>query len=166
VHADVDLDAVSAQGVGERLAERGGVVVMTLDTMPADGPTLDVLRPYPDPAGRQRVIDAMEDVNRGYEAIAASYPNVVVVSPFRESFDPYKNVDARGNVQFNGQRLQALQTSNDPRAVRLKDGHFSTILNGIIADHMFIEPMNEAFGFDFEPFSEDEILEIALGESP
>jgi hypothetical protein len=64
-------------------------------------------------------------------------------------------------MTVGGVQIDSSSPGNDPYHAQLPDNHIGTVGSGLLANMLFIEPFNAAFGLNIELFSEAEILQIA-----
>ena len=64
-----------------------------------------------------------------------------------------------------GELMNLIEHSNEPHHLRLGEGpyagHAGTVMNGILANELFIEPFNKAYDLGIEPLSDEELLRNA-----
>jgi ABC-type amino acid transport substrate-binding protein len=134
-------------------------VAITLFTQWEMDPTLAQL--YPDAGRRSRVTAAIDAVNAGLLAMAATR-SVAVVNQNEFGAALLPKLDAEGFYHLGGQRIDFLHHGDEPHHSRLGDRqHAGTIMNGLAANYYFIDTFNRAFGFDLLPLSDEEILREA-----
>ncbi len=153
----IAIDTVLAAG------PEGFIVAQLVDyTLPS--PT--ILANYPDPAKRQRVIDAVQLVNAGLVAVAQTR-NIVLIDIQALSASIYGTIDQNGFLNIGGELIDAFNPGNEPHHSILGDtsGHAGTVANGLFANLLFIDILNNSFGTSLVPFSDEEILNAA-GISP
>jgi hypothetical protein len=116
----------------------------------------------PDPVGRQRVSDALEKTNAGIKAMAAER-GVKIVDLSAFTYILLDQIDENGFLIVGGERINILERGNEPHYLRLDDnvGHPGTVISGIMANSLIIEPFNQEYDLNITPFSDEEILEYA-----
>ena len=122
----------------------------------------DTLRRFPHPAGRRRVSEAIRKVNAGIDALAEE--RGIAVADINEfSLSLLVRMDQHGNLNVGGELINILERGNDPHHLQLKDrsGHMGTVLSGLLANAILVEPFNREFGLNIKPLSDLEILENA-----
>jgi phospholipase/lecithinase/hemolysin len=134
------------------------VVVTIVDK----GLTPDMAIEFPDSAGRKRVSDAIRAVNRGLGELAASH-GVVVIDTLDIWAAQLKQIDLSGQLKIGDEKISIFAKGDEPHNGRLGDsaGHIGTVLSGILANEIFINPFDREFGLDLVPLSDEEILESA-----
>jgi phospholipase/lecithinase/hemolysin len=117
---------------------------------------------FTDADKRQRVTNAIQDVNEGIK-IAAAERGISVVDIDAFGLQVLAEMDEDGYIEFGGEMINALEYGNEPHHLQLGErfGHFGTIASGIIANELFIKPFNSAYRTQIRSLSEREILEIA-----
>jgi phospholipase/lecithinase/hemolysin len=140
-------------------AGKAPVVVATVADV---GLVPDTIAAFPDAAKRRRVTDAINQANAGLEAMAAER-GVAIADAAKFGTSLVGRVDKDGMLNVGGQRINFLVQSDDPHHVRLSDsvGHGGTVVSGLIANSLFIEPFDSNYGLDIKPFSDEEILKNA-----
>jgi hypothetical protein len=118
-----------------------------------------------DPVGRQRVADAIVELNGALDDLAADYqiPYIDAYAATKAIFGPHASLNTTfevGNVDIF---LQASDTptGTDPTAGFVHDGgHPNSVLQGLTAN-LIMESLNIGYGAGFTLFSEEEILGFA-----
>ena len=77
--------------------------------------------------------------------------------------DSFSRMGKSGMLNVGGQPINFLVKNDDPHYARLGDsvGHGGTVLSGLIANSLFVEPFDSNYGLDIKPLSDEEILETA-----
>lgn len=117
---------------------------------------------YPDPVRLQRVSNAIKQANTGIQELAAERGISLIKSDdFARVF--MARLDAQGFLQVGDAKIDFKTRGNDPYHVQLDDssGHAGTVLSGLFANIILIEPLKENYGIDIPPLTEDEILSNA-----
>lgn len=141
------------------LAARPQGVAMTLFTQMSMDPKLP--ENYPDPQGRQRVIQAVDEINQRLREMAAER-GVVVLDQNRFGEDVILPNLKNGYFSFGRAQIDFLNNGDAPVHARLLDGqHIGTVISGLCANYYFIEMLNTHFHTNIEPLSEEEILSSA-----
>jgi hypothetical protein len=115
-----------------------------------------------DETGRERASAAIDAVNTHIVALAEAHDMVVI-----HMTDIYEGlialVDADGYIDISGEKITLLTRGNEPHSGQLDDdvGHLGTVMSGYLANIVFVEPFNEAFGVGIRPLTEQEMLENA-----
>jgi hypothetical protein len=117
---------------------------------------------YPDGQKRQRVTDAIDELNAKLIK-AARERDVLVIDSNEMGKAILARVDMLGNLQVGDAKINILVKGNEPHHLQLLDdsGHPGTVASGIIANHIFIQPLNDAFGLNITPLTDQEILDNA-----
>ncbi len=142
--------------------QQAGPVALVVVTVPDEGIAPDTILHFPDPAGRQRVTDAVDTVNRGLAALAAQRGLALVdVNAFGRSVLPRLNLD--GALLVEQEAIQVFGRGDEPHFGRLGDpaGHAGTVLAGLTGNVLFVETFNRAFGLEIQPLTDVELLENA-----
>jgi lysophospholipase L1-like esterase len=101
----------------------------------------DTLTTFPDTAGRQRVTDAINEVNLGMQKLAAERGLLVAdAAKFTEVI--LSHLDEKGRLMVGGQQINFLEKGDEPHHMILGDagGHIGTVASGLVANAFFIEP--------------------------
>ncbi|MGZ9164528.1 MAG: SGNH/GDSL hydrolase family protein [Anaerolineales bacterium] len=141
---------------------QAGDVKMTAVSVGDQGITPQAQFLYPDPRKRERITEAINSVNAKITELAeARGIPVLNTNAFGKAL--FARVDLRGYIDFNGRKIYLLQKGNEPHHLQLEDdlGHAGTVLSGMIANSLFIEPFNAEFGLKIPPLTDDEILRSA-----
>ncbi len=136
------------------------VIVVELYEYSLDRPKL--LAAFPNAARRQLVTDAIQRVNTGLAAMAQQRGAVLLdLTAYGDAV--ISTADANGFINVGGELIDTINPGNEPHHLNLDDGtnHGGTVGNGLLANGMFIEPVNAAFGTDLPPLSDEEILQSA-----
>ena len=141
---------------------QAGEVQIVIATVADRGMTPNDQVTFPDPAKRQRVTEAINQVNAGIIALAQAR-NLGVADVSKIAADSLTRLDEKGFIGVGGVPINAISKSNDPHFMQLDDrqGHLGTVASGLIANQLFIEPFNRQYGLDIQPLSDQEILESA-----
>jgi hypothetical protein len=136
-----------------------GAEGMVLVSVPDVGVGTQAQQMYPVPEYRQRVTDAINSINANLESMAAAR-GIVFYSSNEFAENMFSQVDANGNLNVGGELISAWIKSNEPHHLQLDDatGHAGTVLSGLLANAWFIEPFNNEYGMNIEPFNDNEIL--------
>ncbi len=69
-------------------------------------------------------------------------------------------VDKFGFLDIGNEKINILVHGESPFHVQLDDsaGHPGTVASGLIANTLFINPFNDAYGLGVPPLTEEEIL--------
>lgn len=134
-------------------------VAITLFTQWDMDPTLP--DKYPDAEGRERVAEAIDQVNAGLREMAAER-SVAVVDQNAMGSDLLARLDGEGVLTVGGEQIDFLHNGDEPHHVRLADGqHLGTVMGGLTANYYLVDVLNNHFGLEIAPLSEDEILQQA-----
>ena len=141
---------------------QAGQVSMVMVTLGDRGIAPDAMVQFPDAARRQRVTDAVNAVNDRLKTLAAARGiELVDVNAFAISFR--NRIDRNGVVLIGGQAIDIFGYGKEPHMGRLDDddGHAGTVLSGLFANALFLEPFNRVYGTGIAPLTDEEILEAA-----
>lgn len=121
-----------------------------------------IAQQFPDPAGRQRVEDAISTVNEGLKAMAAER-GIIVVDPNALALELIAGLDENNMLNVGGELIDFVNPGNEPHHARLQDttGHAGTVLSGLMANYYFVEPLNTYFDANIPPLTDEEILSLA-----
>lgn len=122
----------------------------------------ETINRYPNRSGRQRVSQAIAWVNEQIEVMAAER-GIVVVDLNVFAKQTLGRINQQGNFELGGETFILTERGNEPHHLQLGDesGHAGTVLNGLFANALLVEPFNQAFGLDIQPLSDEEILTSA-----
>jgi hypothetical protein len=122
----------------------------------------EVDRLLPDPAGRQRLMNAYVYMDDRLEGIATREGAVYFDFNAALQAELRRRAEPRGGIMVGGERISFSSKGDEPHHAFLDDqyAHPGTVLSAIMAN-LYIERMNAAFGTTFAPFSDDEIIRIA-----
>jgi phospholipase/lecithinase/hemolysin len=118
---------------------------------------------YPSATGRQRVTDAIDEINDAIEAEANGNSNVAFADISAFYAQLVTRIDSQGYLVVGGERINMAVTGNEPHFLQLDDSsaHLGTVGSGLMANGLFLEPLNAAFQTDIELLSDQDILCIA-----
>jgi hypothetical protein len=141
---------------------RAGKVKLLLATIPERAATPDMIRQFPDEAGRRRVNEAIRTTNARLMAMASSRGLVVVDSNVLMQ-TLLQRMDKTSMVHLGNEQINVLGKGNEPHNGQLDDesGHPGTILSGLIANEIVIRPLDEQFSENIPVLSDEEILQSA-----
>ena len=115
----------------------------------------------PEPDRRQRIRDAVDAINQGILNMAQTRP-IVIANPADVVLPIYARLE-NGFLNVGGELIDFTQKGNEPHHAQLNDasGHAGTVLSGLLANGMWVEPLNQHFGTNITPLSDEEILQAA-----
>jgi hypothetical protein len=157
------IDAMAADiTLAEDTILRAGQVKLLLATIPERAGTPDVIRQFPDEAGRRRVNEAIRALNAQLISLAAARGIAVVDSAALMQW-LFQRVGKTGLLQIGREQINVFGKGNEPHNGQLDDetGHPGTILSGLIANEIVIRPFDEQFGAGIPLLSDEEILQSA-----
>ncbi len=142
--------------------QQAGDVKIVIVTLPDRGVAPDTIGSHPEPDKRQRVTDAVNAVNDGIRRLADER-GMAIVDGAEITRQLAERIDAGGTFDLDGVKIDVFNKGADPHFGRLddSDGHPGTAMSGLIANWVFIESFDQAYGLGVEPFSADEILKAA-----
>ncbi len=142
---------------------KAGPVSIVIVTLIDRGIAPDMVTQFPDAAKRQRVTDAVNFVNDGIRTMAAARHDVAVVDGNAFALALRDRIDPRGNLLVGDQSIDLFGYGNEPHSGRLNDddGHAGTVVSGLFANILFLEPFNRVYGTGIAPLSDAEILRAA-----
>ena len=161
VQAKVEQMTADITTAVETLLAAGDVklgIVLVADS----GRLPEVQAHFSDQAKRQRVTDAIDAVNAHILALAAER-GILVVDIDQIYSELVACMDRDGNLDFDGEKVTLFSRGNEPHSGQLGDqtGHLGTVLSGYLANVLFVEPFNEAYGLNIRPLTNEEILQNA-----
>jgi hypothetical protein len=117
---------------------------------------------FPDPAKRQAVTNAIIAVNDGIDQLVRARRNVALVDLYNYLDSPkYKlriNL-ARATVSVGREQITFATPEDEPHHVMLSDDeHSGTVIQCLLANYIFIDPINSKFGRRIKPFTDEECL--------
>ncbi|NLG70980.1 MAG: hypothetical protein GX495_02890 [Chloroflexi bacterium] len=139
-----------------------GDVQMVLVNFLDRGQSLEAMQRFPNEAGRERVSRAIQETNERVRLMAEERGIVVVdMNVFVEK--TLQRMEGDRYLNVGGELINIVEKGNDPRYLQLRDrsGHMGTVISGLLANAILVEPFNQAFGYDIEPLSDLEILQLA-----
>lgn len=144
------------------VTREGANVVVT--GVPDPGVYPEFQQIYPDAGRRQVVTDAIDRINDALAADAEDNPQLTYVDMDVMAEEIMSRAGDDGSyVTVGDQRINRTTRSNDPSYLQLDDnaGHGGTVVNGLMANTLFITPLNEGFDLNIPTLSDDEILCVA-----
>ena len=141
---------------------QAGDVKMAVVTIADQGIAPQAQFLFPDPRKRRRVTEAVNSVNARINELAEAR-GVLVLDINAIGDILFARVDLTGRIKVAGQKIFILKKGNDPHYLQLADniGHAGTVLSGMIANSLFIEPFDNAFGLDIPLLTDEEIVQNA-----
>lgn len=151
------LDSIVSdiQSAIQAVATAGADVVITGVPDPSQEPVIQAR--YPNASNRQRVTDAVDRVNSALAVHAAGHPNVSFAD-MTALVEAFAGRTEGTNVIVGGVTFDAVTLSNEPDHMLLSDNHPGTVASGLMANTLFLEPMNAAFGTNIPLLTDDELL--------
>ncbi|HLF25330.1 MAG TPA: GDSL-type esterase/lipase family protein [Anaerolineae bacterium] len=139
-----------------------GPVKIALVTIGDLGIAPDTAAAYPDAEGRSRVSAIVDSINTQLKAMAQER-GVAMIDAQALLVALAARADANGALHMGAETISTFAKGNEPHSGRLDDapGHAGTIMSGVIANALFVEPFNQAFGLNIAPLTDEEILESA-----
>jgi GDSL-like Lipase/Acylhydrolase len=117
---------------------------------------------FPDPAKRQAVTNAIIAVNAGIDIVVGARRHVALVDLYNYVDAPkYKSRIslARGTVTVGREEISFTTPDDEPHHVMLSDDeHSGTVVQCLVANYIFIDPLNSKFGQRIRPFTDEECL--------
>ena len=135
-----------------------GKVDMVIVTISDKGLAPQALIHFPDPAKRKRVSEAIKAANDGIEELAMTRGITVVdINSFGKTV--LTRVNRLGFLEVGNEKINVMVHGNEPHHLQLADaGHAGTVASGLLANALFIEPMNDSYGLGIPPLTDEEIL--------
>jgi len=117
---------------------------------------------FPDAAKRQTVTNAILAVNAGIDNLVQERRNVALVDLYNYIDSPkYKSRInlARATVTVGHEQISFATPEDEPHHVMLSDDeHSGTVVQCLLANYIFIDPLNSKFGQQIKPFTDEECL--------
>lgn len=118
-----------------------------------------VISVYTDPVKRQRMTDAMANLN-GMLAAGAASRQIAFLDINSLGKQLLSKLDNQYNLVLIGEKISLLQKGDEPHHIQLSDDHPGTVANGFTANGI-IDLANQTWGWDVEKFSDYELLTSA-----
>ncbi len=165
--SDADLQKKADQMVRELTTAmdtilQAGQVKMGIVTIADQGIAPQAKLLFPDAEKRQRVTNVINNLNARI-ADAAKKRGVLVLDSNAVGTALFSRVNMLGELEVGSQKISVLTKGDEPHHLQLADniGHAGTVLSGIIANSIFIQPFDDAFGLSIPLLTDDEILKNA-----
>jgi len=117
---------------------------------------------FPDPAKRQTVTNAIVAANAGIDNLVRARRNVALVDLYNYIDSPkYKSRInlVRATVTVGHEQISFATPEDEPHHVMLSDDeHSGTVVQCLLANYIFIDPLNSKFGQRIKPFTDEECL--------
>ena len=117
---------------------------------------------FPDPAKRQAVTNAIVAVNVGIDIVVGARRHVALADLYNYVDAPkYKSRIslARGTVTVGREQISFRTPDDEPHHVMLSDDeHSGAVVQCLVANYIFIDPLNSKFGQRIRPFTDEECL--------
>jgi phospholipase/lecithinase/hemolysin len=117
---------------------------------------------FPDATKRQRVTDALVAVNAGVESAVNARRDVALIDLYNATKTPEirsRTNLARGTFLMAGQEISLIVNGDEPHHAVLADNeHNGTVVQCLIANYIFVSPLNSKFGQHIRPFTDEECL--------
>jgi hypothetical protein len=139
-----------------------GPVKMVVVTISDKGAAPQAAFLFPDAAKRKRASDAIDAVNTGIKELAVTRGITVVdINNFAEVI--IGRINKLGFLEVGDQQINVFVQGNEPHHLQLSDrsGHAGTVMSGLFANALFVEPFNNAYETGIEPLTDEEILNNA-----
>jgi phospholipase/lecithinase/hemolysin len=146
-------------------------IATAIDTVRAAGPVNMIVTnledgganplQFPDPIKRQLVSNSVVSVNAGIRSVVNARPGVALVDLHNAASDPVisSRIDlTNGNLMVADQGISLKSDGDEPHHALLSDGHFGTVIGCLLANYIFINPLNSQFGQNITLFSDEECL--------
>jgi lysophospholipase L1-like esterase len=161
--SDVDLQSKVNRIIGnittavDTLKQAGSAQVL-LTNYADPGTSADFIQQFPDATKRQRVTNAITQINQGLSQLATSRTITLIdLSSFGSSL--LGRIDANGNIIVGGEQINAVVHGDEPHHFQLGDsvGHMGTVGSGILAN-FFGTALANGNTTLFTPFTDAELL--------
>ncbi len=122
------------------------------------GMSADFMQQFPDATKRQRVTNAINQINQGLTQLATSRGIILVdLGEFGSSL--LARIDANGNIIVGGEAINAVVHGDEPHHLQLGDsvGHMGTVASGFMANLLGSALANGNTTL-FVPFTDAELL--------
>ncbi|NTV31015.1 hypothetical protein HGA91_03505 [candidate division WWE3 bacterium] len=140
----------------------GDVRIIVTDLMDT-GIVPEVAIQFPDPAKRKNITDAVAAINEILTTAMneREIPLISVNSSFYGKL--LSRMNSQGQITVSGEIIKTLEKGNEPHYGRLDDvaGHLGTVLSGMYANELFINPFFTYYGITIEPFTDQELISHA-----
>jgi hypothetical protein len=158
-HIDKIVSSIATAIDTVRSADEVNVIVTNLMDR---GQFAGFIARFPDPAKRESVTNAILAVNAGIDNLVRTRRNVALVDLYNYIDSPkYKtriNL-ARATVTVGNERITFATPQDEPHHVMLSDDeHSGTVVQCLLANYIFIDPLNSKFGGQIKPFTDEECL--------
>ncbi len=158
-HIDKIVSSVAAAIDAASTTEAVNIIVANLMDR---GQYAEFIARFPDPAKRQTVSNAIIAVNAGIDDLVRARRNVALVDLYNFIDSPtYKtriNL-ARATVTVGHEQLTFATAQDEPHHVMLSDDeHSGTVIQCLLANYIFIDPIDSKFGGEIKPFTDEECL--------
>lgn len=141
---------------------QAGHVKMAIVTIADQGVAPQAKLLFPNAQKRQRVTEAVNKLNARIHELADER-GVLVLDSNAVGKVLFSHVNWEGKMTVGDQKVTVLTKGDEPHHLQLSDniGHAGTVLSGIIANSLFIEPFDDTFGLHIQPLTDEEILQNA-----
>ena len=114
---------------------------------------------FPVASGRERVSAAINQYNAAVLNLATT-KNIGFFDQHAWGVSLLNRVDSNGFLNVGGELINTTVMNNEPHHFQLGDsvGHMGTVANGLVANEWFIAPLNQKYGLNLVPFTEQEII--------
>ena len=117
---------------------------------------------FPDATKRQLVTDALVAVNAGIGSVVNARRDVALI----DLHDAAKTPEVRSRINLAhgtflmaGQEISFIVNGDEPHHAILADNeHNGTVVQCLIANYIFVSPLNSKFGQHIRPFTDEECL--------
>jgi phospholipase/lecithinase/hemolysin len=146
-------------------------IATAIDTVRAAGPVNMIVTnledgganpsQFPDPIKRQLVSNVIVSVNADIRSVVNARSGVALVDLHNAASDPVisSRIDlTNGNLMVAGQGISLKTNGDEPHHALLSDGHFGTVIGCLLANYIFVNPLDSKFGQNIPPFSDEECL--------
>jgi hypothetical protein len=139
------------------LAGSPRIVLATL----VDTVTPSIIESYPNPLLRQRVTDAIDEVNTRLTTMANARGIALIdLEVLRAVF--IQLADENGFIEIGGELIDLSGVGNEPHNLILGDGkHSGTVGSGLLVNILILESFNQFYGLGIPPLTDQEILSAA-----
>ncbi len=161
--SDVDLQSKVNRIIGnittavDTIKQAGSVQVL-LTNYADPGTSADFIQQFPDATKRQRVTNAIVQINQGLSQLATSR-NITLIDLASFGNSLLGRIDANGNIVVGGEQINAVVHGDEPHHFQLADsvGHMGTVGSGILANFFGTALANGNTAL-FTPFTDEELL--------
>lgn len=156
--AKIDTIVESITTAVDTLQEAGDPKIV-LANFADPGQSYTVISEFPSAEGRERVSETIIAINTQLDALVESR-GLVLADIYHFGSSLLSRVNEQGNLIVGGEAISAIASDDEPHHLQLDDTHIGTVGSGLVTN-LFIEALANGYGLVLNPFTDEEILEIA-----